>query len=69
MGRRCDGCGDEVSVAGGIANFWTMDHTETSGIVLELEDGTEHFLCFDCVDELPDHPDAADVAALGETED
>lgn len=65
MGRaRCDGCGKGVSLAGGIANLWTFQPGTTGGITLELADGTEHFLCFDCVDELPDDPTAADVAAL-----
>jgi hypothetical protein len=63
-GDRCDGCGREVSVAGGIANIWTMDATETTGMTLELADGTEHFLCFECIESLPEEPTAADVAAL-----
>ncbi|MFB6106483.1 MAG: hypothetical protein ABEJ70_05885 [Halobacteriaceae archaeon] len=65
MGDTCDACRREVPIAGGIANFWTMDHTETGGLTLEFEsDGTEHFLCFDCIAALPDDPTAADVAAL-----
>jgi hypothetical protein len=34
--------------------------------VLELADGTEHFLCHDCIDDLPDDREvtAADVEAL-----
>lgn len=65
-GTRCDGCGREVPVAGGIANFWTLEHTETGGLSLELADGSEHFLCFACIDRLPDDEavTAADVAAL-----
>ena len=64
MAERCDGCGREVPVAGGIANFWTMDHTETGGMYLELADGTEHVLCFDCIEALPEDATAADVEAL-----
>ena len=64
--RTCDGCGDEVAIAGGIANLWTLEHESTGGLTLELEDDTEHFLCFDCVENLPDHPSAADVEALDE---
>jgi hypothetical protein len=64
MGEHCEACGTEVGVAGGIANFWTMEHTETGGLTLELADGTEHFLCFDCVEALPDDPTAEDVAAV-----
>jgi len=65
-GDNCETCGREVSIAGGIANIWTMDATESGGMTLELGDGTEHFLCFDCIDALPEEPTAADVAALGE---
>lgn len=70
----CDGCGRRVSVAGGIANVWSFEGTHTDGLALELADGSEHFLCFDCVDDLPDEPTAGDVAALpdrppGETVD
>ncbi|MFB6070678.1 MAG: hypothetical protein ABEJ76_06595 [Halanaeroarchaeum sp.] len=64
MGERCAVCGREVPVAGGIANFWTMDHTETGGLTLELADGSEHFCCFSCIEDLPDDPIAEDVAAL-----
>ena len=64
MTDRCDGCGAEIPIAGGIANFWTMDATETGGMTLELVDGTEHDLCFDCIEALPDAATAADVDAL-----
>jgi len=64
MGDRCDGCGSEVPVAGGIAGIWSVSGTKTGGMTLEFEDGTEHFLCFSCIEALPDHPSAADVAAL-----
>ncbi len=64
--RACDGCGQEVSIAGGITNIWTLEHDATGGLTLEFDDGTEHFLCFACVDSLPDHPTAADVAALAD---
>jgi hypothetical protein len=64
----CDGCGREVTIAGGIANLWSFDNETTGGVTLELADGTEHFLCFDCIERLPDDRDvtAADVAALSE---
>lgn len=65
----CEGCGEQVSIAGGIANLWTLENDSTGGITLEFDsDGSEHFLCFDCVDRLPDDPRAEDVAELeGET--
>ncbi|APX97860.1 MULTISPECIES: DUF7561 family protein [Natronorubrum] len=61
----CDGCGRTVSVAGGIANVWTFgDGAEGTAITLELADGTEHLLCYPCLEELPDEPTADDVARL-----
>jgi hypothetical protein len=64
--QECDGCGDSVPIAGGIANLWTRESRSTGGITLELADGSEHFLCFDCVEELPDdrEPTADDVDQL-----
>lgn len=63
----CEGCGDRVTIAGGIANIWTLEKESTGGMTLEFEsDGSEHFLCFDCIDKLPDEPTAEDVAALGD---
>lgn len=62
--ERCDGCGTEVPVAGGIANIWTFEMDATGGLTLEFNDGTEHFLCFSCFDALPDYPTAADVNDL-----
>jgi hypothetical protein len=66
MGDPCDACGEEVSVAGGIANIWTRESVETGGLALELADGSEHFLCFACIEELPDdrEPTAEDVTTL-----
>ncbi|MFB6218282.1 MAG: hypothetical protein ABEH77_03730 [Halobacteriaceae archaeon] len=64
MAESCAGCGAEVRVAGGIANLWTMDATPTGGMTLELADDSEFFLCFDCIEALPDDPTAADVEAL-----
>ena len=66
---RCDGCGREVPVAGGIANFWTLEHTETGGMTLELADGSEHFLCFGCIEQLPEDEDVTgeDVERLSRT--
>jgi hypothetical protein len=65
----CDGCGRSVSIAGGIANLWSFSGDETGGITLELSDGTEPFLCYDCIEQLPDDPTAADVRALSVRED
>jgi hypothetical protein len=67
-GEPCDGCGEKVNIGGGIADFWTMLGRQTGGMTLELADETEHFLCYDCMDRLPDDRDvtAADVHALSE---
>lgn len=66
----CDGCGEQVSIAGGIANLWTLEADATGGLDLELADGSEHFLCFDCIGRLPDdrEPTADDVAALDDAD-
>jgi hypothetical protein len=64
-GDVCDSCGEEVRIAGGIANFWTMDSTETGGMVLEVEsDGTGQSLCFGWIEKLPENPTAEDVQSL-----
>jgi hypothetical protein len=62
----CDGCGETVHIGGGIGNFWSQNSRQTEGMTLELADGTEHFLCYDCMDRLPDDRDvtADDVNAL-----
>jgi len=64
--RPCDGCGADVSIAGGIANLWSFEGDSTDGLTLELADGTEHFLCYDCIERLPDdrEPTAEDIATL-----
>lgn len=64
--QSCDGCGKEVSIAGGIANLWTLEKETTGGIDLELADGSDHFLCFECIEKLPDDREvtAEDVARL-----
>lgn len=62
----CDGCGREVRIAGGIGDMWSSNQSATGGMTLELADGSEHFLCHDCMDRLPDdhEPTAEDVAEL-----
>ncbi|SDR27695.1 DUF7561 family protein [Natronobacterium texcoconense] len=67
----CDGCGRTVTVAGGIANIWTFgqdDGSEGSAITLEFEDGTDHLLCYPCMEVLPDNPTAEDVERLEEVD-
>ncbi|AEH36163.1 DUF7561 family protein [Halopiger xanaduensis] len=63
----CDGCGRRISVAGGVPNLWTFgdrDGSEGTAMTLELEDGSEHLLCYPCIEALPDEPTAADVERL-----
>lgn len=62
----CDGCGCDVTIAGGIANLWSFGGDRTGGLSLELADGTEYFLCFACIERLPENPTVADVEALDE---
>jgi hypothetical protein len=57
----CDACGEDVPIGGGISGMWSSDPEGTGGMTLEFPDGREFFLCFDCIDELPEEPDAADV--------
>lgn len=66
MSRQCEGCGEKVNVAGGIGGFWTSDSEPTGGMTLELADDSEHFLCYACMERLPDdrEPTAEDVAEL-----
>jgi hypothetical protein len=64
--ERCDGCGQNVRIAGGIADVWSFSGQPSGGMTLEFEDDTEHFLCYDCIERLPDYPDASDVGALGD---
>lgn len=63
----CDGCGRRVRIGGGIGDFWSFSNDGSSdGMDLELADGSEFFLCFDCIARLPDDRAATkeDVAAL-----
>lgn len=60
----CDACGADVPIGGGISGFWTSEPQRTGGMTLELTDGTEHFLCFPCIERLPDDPSAVDVRSL-----
>jgi hypothetical protein len=64
--EQCDGCGANVTIGSALVNLWVFDQQSTDGIVLELVDGTEHLLCHDCIDALPDDREvtAEDVAAL-----
>ncbi len=62
--ERCDGCAQEVHIAGGIASIWSFTHEPTGGMTMDFEDGSEHFLCFSCIDQLPDYPTADDVRHL-----
>ena len=60
----CDACGEAVSIGGGIAGIWSSDPEGTGGMTLEFDDGSEYFLCFPCIEALPDEPTAEDVADL-----
>lgn len=64
--KSCDACGKRVRIGGGIGDFWSFESGSTQGMTLELADGSEFFLCFDCIDDLPEdrEPTRADVEAL-----
>ncbi|GGM59087.1 hypothetical protein J2752_001206 [Halarchaeum rubridurum] len=67
--RRCDACGARVEVPGGVGDFWDFGSLEKAGpggLTLELDDGSEFFLCYDCIEALPEDPARADVEALTE---
>lgn len=62
----CDVCERSVRIAGGIGDLWNFSFESTQGMTLELVDGSEFFLCFDCMEALPDdtEPTADDVVNL-----
>lgn len=62
----CNACGEEVPIGGGIAGIWSSDPEGTGGLIVEFEDGTELFLCFDCIEKLPPEPMPADVDELSD---
>ena len=64
----CEGCGRTVTIAGGVANIWSMEGDRTEGLTLELADGSEYFLCYDCIERLPEDPTRGDVEALPDVE-
>jgi hypothetical protein len=69
MGKQtCDGCGEAVRIAGGIADMWSLSKGQTEGLTLELTDGSEWFLCQTCLERLPDDGEvtAEDIRDLPE---
>lgn len=60
----CEGCGRNVHIAGGTENLWTQGGGQGGGMTLELDDGGEYFLCFQCVEDLPEDATSEDVDAL-----
>ncbi|MFC6613404.1 hypothetical protein ACFQAS_13505 [Halopenitus salinus] len=62
----CAVCGSDVRIAGGIGDLWSLAFESTQGMTLELVDGSEFFLCFECVERLPEdrEPVADDVERL-----
>lgn len=60
----CEGCGRDVHIAGGSTNVWDIGGGQGGGMTLELDDDTEYFLCFECIETLPDDATREDVMAL-----
>lgn len=58
--RRCDECGTRVRIAGGIGDMWSGGGP-SGGMALTFDDGSERFLCFDCIERL----DEADIDGAG----
>jgi hypothetical protein len=67
----CAVCDTDVRIAGGIGDLWSFAFESTQGMTLELVDGSEFFLCFDCMERLPGdtEPTAADVERLQAQDD
>ncbi|MGB9986916.1 DUF7561 family protein [Salarchaeum japonicum] len=66
----CDCCGAPVAISGGAGDFWDfgdLEKASSGGLTLELRDDSEFFLCFDCIEALPENPTAADVEAVRES--
>jgi hypothetical protein len=59
----CDACGESVPIGGGIAGIWSSDPEGTGGMILEFGDESEWFLCFACIEALPDDPTAEDLTS------
>lgn len=59
----CDLCDESVTIGGGIAAIWSFAPEPTGGMTLEFPDGTEAFLCFSCIEDLPEDPTPADITA------
>jgi len=60
----CDACGEDVAIGGGIAGIWSSEPEGTGGMTLAFDDGSEYFLCFACIEGLPEEPTGADVTEL-----
>lgn len=60
----CEACGRAVKIGGGIAAIWAFTPDRTGGMTLDFPDGTEAFLCFSCLETLPEDATSADVEAL-----
>lgn len=60
----CEACGREIEIAGGVANIWDATPRQTGGLTLELSDDSEFFLCYDCIEALPENPTRDDVDAI-----
>lgn len=52
-----------MRIAGGIGDMWNAPGP-SGGVTVTFEDGSERFLCFACVEVLPDDPDVSDVDDL-----
>lgn len=62
--NRCEACGAGIAIGGGIAGIWSDSPERTSGMTLQFDDTREFFLCFECIESLPQDADESDVRNL-----
>ena len=60
----CAACEEPVHIGGGIAGIWSFEQEPTGGMTLTFDDGTAYFVCFPCLDSLPDDPTRADLESI-----
>ena len=63
----CEGCGESIPIGGGISAIWSFAPDPTGGMTLEFPGGVEVFLCFPCIDQLPEEATEDDVKMLIES--
>lgn len=60
----CEACEESVKIGGGISAIWSFEPDQTGGMALDFPSGFSAFLCFDCLDSLPEDATESDVQEL-----